>query len=244
MHIKRMHEMIENLTSCTKSAIEANKTHIGQYPISEVVDMIKDLAEAEYYARISKAMEEAEEEDEAEEKYMLQRMKEEYGEDNGQRYYNDWRYANGRYAPRGKGKRTRGYTEPIIHDVMYPQEVYRDWDRWNGDGMGRMYYPDKNHYDVNMNGLDGDYIRGYSDGQKSMEGMRTESRLERARRGYEEAQRTADKNTQDGKQSRMKSAENLANEIENEIKNRLPDMTNEERTLMKAKIAKWGTLVQ
>ena len=45
MHIKRIHEMIESLTECTKEAIESDQTCVGSYPIGEVVDMIKDLAE-------------------------------------------------------------------------------------------------------------------------------------------------------------------------------------------------------
>lgn len=43
MHIKRIHEMIESLTECTKEAIESDQTCVGSYPIGEVVDMIKDL---------------------------------------------------------------------------------------------------------------------------------------------------------------------------------------------------------
>ena len=53
MHIKRIHEMIESLTECTKEAIESDQTCVGSYPIGEVVDMIKDLADAEYHARIA-----------------------------------------------------------------------------------------------------------------------------------------------------------------------------------------------
>lgn len=40
MHIKRIHEMIESLTECTKEAIESDQTCVGSYPIGEVVDMI------------------------------------------------------------------------------------------------------------------------------------------------------------------------------------------------------------
>lgn len=60
MHIKNMHDMIEDLTSCTKEAMRNNKSKIGDYPIGDVVDMIKDLTEAEYHATITKAMEESE----------------------------------------------------------------------------------------------------------------------------------------------------------------------------------------
>ena len=125
MHIKRIHEMIESLTECTKEAIESDQTCVGSYPIGEVVDMIKDLADAEYHARIAKAMEEAEEDDKEEEKYLLKRFKEEYGDDEGRRYYDEWRYSSGRFAPKGRGMR-RGFDEtPYWH--MTP-EMYRDMD--------------------------------------------------------------------------------------------------------------------
>lgn len=67
---------------------------------AEVADMIKDLAEAEkacmeacYYETIVKAMEKADEQEEQE----------------GRMGYNAYRYANGRYALKGRGTR-RGYT--------------------------------------------------------------------------------------------------------------------------------------
>ena len=86
---------------------------------AEVADMIKDLAEAEkacmeacYYETVIKAMEKADEEEEQE----------------GRMGYNAYRYANGRYAPKGRGTR-RGYTpemgmmKPYLYDPDFEEEM-------------------------------------------------------------------------------------------------------------------------
>ena len=54
MHIKRIHEMIEKLTKCAEMELEKGVENINAEEMSEVTDMIKDLAEAEYYSKISK----------------------------------------------------------------------------------------------------------------------------------------------------------------------------------------------
>lgn len=159
MHIKNIHCMVEKLAECAKCEVEKGIEQLNTEEMGEVTDMIKDLCEAEYYARIAKAMEKSEEEDEAEEKYIrkilkdehkdeYKRMREEYGEDEGERrFYDNYRYkTTGRFAPKGRGSYMprggrRGYEEPMY---FLPPEVYmnyspeelRDMDR----DMGRMYY--------------------------------------------------------------------------------------------------------
>lgn len=244
MHIENMHEMIEDLTSCTKDAMKNNRSKVGDYPISMVTDMIKDLSEAEYYATIVKAMHEADEEQEEEEKYMLKRMKEDYGEEEGQRYYNDYRYANGRYAPKGRGTR-RGYT-------MYPAEYYRDMDLMDR----RMYTP-------NMNSTTGDtrsYSDGYNDGERKgydsgmsdgyskgyTEGSRSSSnnRYERARRNYEETKANKTGNQAEDSQKEMRSLEQMLNAFESELSEMLPKMSQNEKNLARNKVASWQNKVQ
>lgn len=206
MHIKRIHEMVEKLTECTKSALEENKSFVGDYPIGDVVDMIKDLCCAEKDARIAKAMEKEEEEDKEEEKYLLKMLKEEnkeeykryqeeYGEDADRRFYDNWRHADGTFArkgtgsyrPRNSGRRgrgRRGYEETFIpmdmmYDYMeYPPEHWRDLDR----GMNRMYYSGGGQ-SGNSGGMGGS---GMSGGQSSGGNSGGNSG---GSRGYEEYQR-------------------------------------------------------
>ena len=49
MDVKRMHDMIETLTECAKHEFDKGVENIDTKEMGEVIDMIKDLAEAEYY---------------------------------------------------------------------------------------------------------------------------------------------------------------------------------------------------
>lgn len=253
MHIKRIHEMIENLTECAESAIKNDQTHVGKYPISEVIDMIKDLSEAEYHSKITHAMEEEEKEEEEEEKYMLRQMKEEYGEDDGKRYYDEWRYANGRFAPKGRGMR-RGYSIPVHYltspksDRMSPEEYYRDMDR---DMYNKMYYPQSapmhmnttdartytdGYNDGNKRGYDEGYNRGMSDGRMSSQRDTREGRSGMSRRSYMESKQIHTDGTPESKQAKMKELEKYMNELSSDMTEMIGDASNEEKTMLKQKL--------
>lgn len=189
MHIKHIHETMEKLSKYACEEACKSVEEIDTKELGEAVDMVKDLAEAEYYARIAKAMEESEKEDEEETKRIMREMKEQYGEEEGERrFYDNYRYANGRFAPKGRGTR-RGFSEPMYHmnPEMYREhdpEWYRDMDRADG----RMYYSDGNtggnmggsRSDGNMNSNSSSrgYEEGYSDGN---------------RRGYEDGRRDGER---------------------------------------------------
>lgn len=135
MHIERIHKMVECLTEKTLSELDKGIENVNTEEMSEAVDMIKDLCEAEYKAVIVKSMKKADEEEEEYNKELLRALKAEYGEEGGRRYYDEYRYkTTGRYAPKGKGTYVgrRGYEEPPYYH-MYPE---RDMDR----EYGRMYY--------------------------------------------------------------------------------------------------------
>lgn len=136
MHIERIHKMVECLTEKTLSELDKGIENVNVEEMSEAVDMIKDLCEAEYRAVIVKSMKKANEEEEEYDKELLRSLKTEYGEENGRRFYDHYRYADGRFAPKGKGTYRRGYEEPpYMH--MYPEaEHMRDMDR----DYGKMYY--------------------------------------------------------------------------------------------------------
>ena len=128
--------MVECLTEKTLSELDKGIENVNVEEMSEAVDMIKDLCEAEYRAVIVKAMKKADEEEEEYDKELLRSLKAEYGEESGRRFYDHYRYANGRFAPKGRGTYRRGYEEPpYMH--MYPEaEHMRDIDR----DYGKMYY--------------------------------------------------------------------------------------------------------
>lgn len=208
MHIERIHKMVECLTEKTLSELDKGIENVNTEEMSEAVDMIKDLCEAEYKAVIVKSMKKADEEEEEYNKKLLRALKDEYGEEGGRRYYDEYRYkTTGRYAPKGKGTYVgrRGYEEPpYMH--MYPE---RDMDR----EYGRMYYtePTATHT--------------------------SESSYDRAKRMYTETKEMHKANTPEDKEHKMKALDGYIKELGGDITQLIGDMTAEERNLMRTKLS-------
>lgn len=210
MHIKRMHEMQECLTEKALSELEKGTDHVDTCEMGQVVDMIKDLAEAEYRATITKAMEEAKEEKEEYDKILLRELKEEYGEDTGRRFYDHYRYADGRFAPKGRGTYRRGYEEPpywhMTPERYHDMEYSRDMDR----GNGRMYYTEPTH---------------------------TESRYESAKRAYTESKELHKGNEPQDKEAKMRELEKYMKELSADITDLMSGMSQEEMNMAKSKLS-------
>ena len=153
---------------------------------------------------IVEAMKEAESED----NMRAIEMYEDYPE---RRYYDHYRYANGRFAPKGKGTYRRGYEEPPYYHMnsdMYREhtpEYYRDMDRMDG----KMSYT---------------------------EPITMESRYDKAKRGYEESKMTHKENTPESKQAKMKDLEMYLKELSEDVTQLLADATPEERSMVKNKM--------
>lgn len=146
MHIERIHKMIECLTEKALCELDKGIENVNTEEMGKAVDMIKDLCEAEYKAVIVKSMKKADEEEEEYDKELLRSLKAEYGEESGRRFYDHYRYANGRFAPKGKGTYRRGYEEPPYYH-MYPE---RDMDR----EYGKMYYTEPTATHTSESGYD------------------------------------------------------------------------------------------
>ena len=185
-------------------------------------------------------MECAEKEDEAEEKYMMRMLKDEYkdeyskyrdmyGEDADKRFYDNYRYkTSGRFAPKGRGSYMprRGYIEPLYHMPleMYheksPEEL-RDMDR----KAGRLYF---------------------STPMLDMENQRTEhdkrdGKAWETRRGYIEAKELHTDNTPESKQAKMRELEKYMRSLSEDLTEAIEGASNEERTMLKTKLQ---TLIQ
>lgn len=229
MHIKNIRCIEEKLAEAIKCEFEKGIENVNTAEMGKATDMLKDAAEAEYYARIAKAMEEAEKEDEESQKYMLKQLKEEYGEDDGRRYYDNYRYMRtGRFAPKGRGTYMprRGYETPIEYHMtpeMYREhdpEYYRDVDR----DMGRMYYTE-----TGMSGNTGNSSRtGIRDGREGRSGM--------SRRSYMQTKEMHPDNSQESKQAKMKELEKYMGELSGDITEMIAGASNEEKTMLKAKL--------
>lgn len=211
MHIERIHKMVECLTEKTLSELDKGIENVNVEEMSKAVDMIKDLCEAEYRAVIVKSMKKADEEEEEYNKELLRTLKAEYGEEGGRRFYDNYRYANGRFAPKGRGTR-RGYEEPPYYH-MYPEmEHTRDMDR----DYGKMYYTEP-----------------MTSGTQHM----SESNYDRARRNYTETKEMHKANTPEDKEHKMKALDGYIKELGGDITQLIGDMTAEEKNLLRNKMS-------
>lgn len=203
MDIKRMHCMIEKLAECAEKQFDNGIESVDTAEMGQVTDMLKDLAEAMYYRTLTKTMDDSDPEE-------IMEMFERYG-DGGRRYYDHYRYADGRFAPKGRGTYRRGYDEPPYYHMtpeMYrSMENYRDMDRRDG----RMYYSEPS-----MNS-----------------GVHTESRYDMAKRNYTESKELHRGNTPEDKEQKMKELEKYLREIGSDIAELISDASTEEKNLLK-----------
>ena len=147
---KPIKKICEKVMDIVSTEFEKGAENVDTNEMGEAIDILKDLYEAKekivkacYYKYILAAMEKEETEEE-ETKKIMEKMREEYGsedEDMERRFYDNYRYKNGRFAPKGRGTRRRGFSEPMYYmplDVYrnYTPEELRDLDR----EQGRMYF--------------------------------------------------------------------------------------------------------
>lgn len=216
MHVKRMHEMLEKLTKCAETEFEKGVENVDTKEMGEVVDIIKDLAEAEYYAKITKAMDEAEYGEEYD--YMGA-----YEDDMRKGYRGQPRDSRGRYMSR-RGRGRRGYEEPMYHMPLemykdYSAEELRDIDR---NTMGRMYYTEGSTGGSMATRSQG----GMNGGRDSREG-----RSGTSRRGYMEAKEQGKE-----KGEKMKELEKYMKELSEDITEMIGDSSPEEKNMLKSKM--------
>lgn len=117
---KKLCELQEKLICAINTYMAEGIEKVNTHEAGQVIDMIKDLSEAEeklwkacYYRTVTEAMKEAEEAG----LMSIDRMG-----------YDNWRYSSGRFAPKGRGhyKVRRGYVPmdyPMDIDGDYPMEV-------------------------------------------------------------------------------------------------------------------------
>ena len=218
--------------------------------LKDCVETAEKAIKADYYYMIVCDMKEEEEYEKQEEKWLLKELKEKHGmnEEDSKRFYDAWRYKNGHFAPKGRGTR-RGYEEsyPAMMETYAP-EYWRDLDRGN---YNRMYYTNPSgertgysdgRNNGNQSGNMGGNVRGYSDGyndgyregEKNSKG--TQSRYDKARRGYSESKERNKGNTQEENSENMKKLEEVLNTVKDDIKEYVPLMSASEKAMAKQKI--------
>lgn len=208
--------MIEKLTKCAEMEFEKGIENVDTKEMGEVVDIIKDLCEAEYYAKISKAMDEAEYGEDYD-------YKSAYDEHSRKGYKGQRRDSRGRYM---SGR--RGYDEPMGDYEMTPEmyrmyspEYYRDMDR----DAGKLYYTSG-----------GNSSSGNMSSQSGSMGSQQTSRTENARRGYVEAKEMHKGNSAEDKETKRKELDKWMTEFSSDVKQMVGEMSPEEKTVLKAKL--------
>ena len=232
---KPIKKMCEKLMDAVNHELDKGIENVNAEELGEVIDMIKDLYEAKekmvkscYYKQIMEAMEESE-------------YGEDYDEDgpmdDGRRgYRGQARDSRGRYmGRRGRGGR-RGY-ENSMYDMM--PDMYRqmpiEWDRdMDREGMGKMYYSGSGASGSGMSGQSSG-SSGTSGGSMGSQGgsrAYSESRYDRARRGYMET-----KEMGKDKQEKMKELENYMKSLAEDITEMVEGASPEEKSMLKTKLS-------
>ena len=232
MHIKHIHGMIEKLSECAKCELDKGIENVDTKEMGEVAEIIKELAEAEYYAKISKAMDEAEYGEDYD-------YKGAYDEHERKGYRGQRRDSRGRFmSNRGR----RGYESRMMPEMDWDDmEYYRDMDRMS---YGRMGYAGGG----STSGVGGgsSMSGGQSSGSGSMgssggsrgyyEGGRGQSsRSENARRGYEESKMMQD-GSPESKKKAMESLESYLKELSEDMTDLVSKMDANEKSMVKNKL--------
>ena len=211
-----MHKWAKQIMECVKAKVDGigidNFEGQNLDDLKDFTEIAKNIACFDKDYRIVEAMEKSEDNED------IMRMLEQYEDYPDRRYYDAYRYANGRFAPKGRGTR-RGYEEPPYYH-MYPEaEHMRDMDR---DDRGKMYYSEP---------------ASNASGSNNMSRSYSESNYDRAKRNYTETKELHKGNTQEDKEHKMKSLDGYMKELSTDITHLLGDMTAEEKNLLRTKLS-------
>ena len=210
-----MHKWAKQIMECVKAKVDGigidNFEGQNLDDLKDFTEIAKNIACFDKDYRIVEAMEKSEDNED------IIRMLEQYEDYPDRRYYDHYRYANGRFAPKGKGTYRRGYEEPPYYHmpINYNDPEYmRDMDK----GMGRMYYTEPTVSD-------------------SGSSHTIESGYDRAKRNYTETKEMHKNNTPEDKEHKMKALDGYIKELGGDITQLIGDMTAEERNLMRTKLS-------
>ena len=207
-----MHKWAKQIMECVKAKVDGigidNFEGQNLDDLKDFTEIAKNIACFDKDYRIVEAMEKSEDNED------IMRMLEQYEDYPERRFYDHYRYADGRFAPKGRGTYRRGYEEPPYWHMT--PEMYRDMDR---DTRSRMYYTE-----TNMN-----------DGGTSSSRM-SESNYDRAKRNYTETKEMHRENTPQDKEAKMRELEKYMKELSADITDLMSGMSQEEMNMAKSKL--------
>lgn len=208
-----MHKWAKQIMECVKAKVDGigidNFEGQNLDDLKDFTEIAKNIACFDKDYRIVEAMEKSEDNED------IMRMVEQYEDYPDRRFYDNYRYANGRLAPKGRGTR-RGYIEPLYFRQMPDdyrtwedkpmQERMRDLDRMSG----RMHYTEP--------------TTATRDSREGKSGM--------MRRSYIEA-----KEMHKDKDTTMQELEKYLKGVSEDITDVIGSMTPEERSMLKSKMS-------
>lgn len=203
-----MHRWAKQIMECIKAKVESigidNFEGQNLDDLKDFTEIAKNIACFDKDYHIVEAMKKSEDDEE------IMRMIEEY-EDYPRRYYDNYRYANGRFAPKGHGTR-RGYAEPPYYHQM--PEDYRLWSDM----------PDRERMrDLDRMGGRMHYTEPVRDSREGRSGV--------LRKNYMET-----KEMHKDKDTTMQSLERYLHGITDDITEIVSGMAPDERTMLKNKM--------
>ena len=220
-----MHKFAKQIMECVKAKVDGigidNFEGQNLDDLKDFTEIAKNIACFDKDYRIVEAMEKSEDNED------IMRMLEQYEDYPERRFYDHYRYADGRFAPKGRGTYRRGYEEPPYYHMnpdMYREhdpEYWRDLDR----SEGRLYFSEPVKNTMNI---------GNTHDKK-------DGRSWKSRRGYMESKELHKSNTPEDKQHKMHDLEEYAKELTDDVVEMISDMSAEEKNLLRAKLQ---TLVQ
>ena len=211
----RIHEMLEGVSEAASTELAKGTESVNTKEFGDVVDMIKDLTEAEknkaeacYYKTLVEAMEDSE-----------------YGED-----YDEYGPIERKGYPRSRDSRGRFTSRGSRRNYPMRDEMWND-DRYDDYMQGRMNY---------SNGAYGGGSRGMSSGGR---GSMTSGSSSGSRYGYSYdnyMKNRANYSTTDpeDKKERMKMMEEYTKDLVTSFSDVLEDATPEGKNALKMKLAK------
>lgn len=214
MDAYRIHDMLEDVSEAASTELSKGTEAINTHEFGEVIDMIKDLTEAEknkmescYYKTLIEAMEEHEYGEDYDE----------YGPIERRGYRGQMRDSRGRYTSR------RNY--PMQDERMMREDRYGDY------MSGRMGY---------SNGAYGGGSRGMSSSPMTSmtSGSSTGSRYGYSHDNYMRNRANYSTSDPEDKQERMKMMEDYTKDLVSSFSEVLEGATPEEKTMLRTKLTK------
>lgn len=226
-----MHKFAKQIMDCVKAHVDGIgiENFEGQNldDLKDWTEIAKNIVCFDKDYNIVEAMKKSEDEE-------IFRIMEAFGDYSDRRYYDHYRYANGRFAPKDSGTR-RGYTEPPYYHQM-PQD-YREWESMpeaermrdlDRAMLGRMFFTEPMH----------------DDGMKADTHDVREGRSGINRRSYIETKEMHHGDSTADKDAKMKELEKYIKSLSQDVTELFPGMSPEEKQLTKTILTTLVTKMQ